>query len=75
MVSLTNNVELHCLVCGNKSISGLHLGRLFAEFPQSIHDAVQHIFQLYLLGKVKPHIDSIWQFNKVGNYVDLKVLT
>uniref|UniRef100_A0A1B6DXH5 Enoyl reductase (ER) domain-containing protein n=1 Tax=Clastoptera arizonana TaxID=38151 RepID=A0A1B6DXH5_9HEMI len=62
--SLNYNIEMRTLVCDNKSISGLHLGTLLAKSPQTIHDAMKNLFQLYLDGKVKPHIDSIWPLNK-----------
>jgi NADPH:quinone reductase-like Zn-dependent oxidoreductase len=46
-------------------VAGLHLGLLMEKQPNSIKAAMNHLFQLYEEGKIKPHIDSIWPFDKV----------
>ncbi|XP_034046972.1 synaptic vesicle membrane protein VAT-1 homolog [Thalassophryne amazonica] len=54
------------LIQGNKSVCGFHLGYLDGE-TELISQAMSTILDLYKQGKVKPHIDSTWHFEQVGD--------
>lgn len=61
----TKNVSARDLIMQNRVVAGLHLGLLMERQPNTIQSAMSHLFQLYEQGKIKPHIDSIWPFDKV----------
>uniref|UniRef100_A0A3Q3LE58 Vesicle amine transport 1 n=1 Tax=Labrus bergylta TaxID=56723 RepID=A0A3Q3LE58_9LABR len=54
------------LIQGNKSVCGFHLGYLDGEM-ELISQAMNTILDLYKEGKVKPHIDSTWHMEQVGD--------
>ncbi|XP_061761382.1 synaptic vesicle membrane protein VAT-1 homolog [Nerophis ophidion] len=54
------------LIQGNKSVCGFHLGYLDGE-TELISQAMNAILDLYKQGKVKPHIDSTWHLEQVGD--------
>ncbi|KAM9843410.1 synaptic vesicle membrane protein VAT-1 homolog [Aulostomus maculatus] len=54
------------LIQGNKSVCGFHLGYLDGEVDLICH-AMNTILDLYKEGKVKPHIDSTWHLEQVGD--------
>ncbi|XP_058508676.1 synaptic vesicle membrane protein VAT-1 homolog [Solea solea] len=54
------------LIQGNKSVCGFHLGYLEGEM-ELITQAMDSILDLYKQGKVKPHIDSTWHLEQVGD--------
>nr|XP_057904141.1 synaptic vesicle membrane protein VAT-1 homolog [Doryrhamphus excisus] len=54
------------LVQGNKSVCGFHLGYLEGE-TEIITQTMNTILDLYKQGKVKPHIDSTWHLEQVGD--------
>ncbi|XP_077978057.1 synaptic vesicle membrane protein VAT-1 homolog isoform X2 [Glandiceps talaboti] len=49
----------------NRAVCGFHLGMLKNE-KELISEAVHVLVQMFLDGKVKPHIDSVFPFEKVG---------
>lgn len=57
------------LIQGNKSVCGFHLGYLESE-TELITAAMNTILDLYKEGKIKPHIDSTWHLEQVGNPPD-----
>jgi NADPH2:quinone reductase len=61
----TKNVSAKDLILQNRVVAGLHLGLLVERQPNTIKAAMSHLFQLYEEGKIKPHIHSIWPFDKV----------
>lgn len=54
------------LIQGNKSVCGFHLGYLDGE-TELITQVMNTILDLYKQGKVKPHIDSTWHLEQVGD--------
>jgi NADPH:quinone reductase-like Zn-dependent oxidoreductase len=61
----TKNINPRDLILQNRVVAGLHLGLLMEKQPNTIQAAMSHLFQLYEEGKIKPHIDSTWSFDKV----------
>ncbi|XP_028311493.1 synaptic vesicle membrane protein VAT-1 homolog [Gouania willdenowi] len=54
------------LIQGNKSVCGFHLGYLDEE-TELITQTMNTILDLYKQGKIKPHIDSTWHLEQVGD--------
>jgi NADPH:quinone reductase-like Zn-dependent oxidoreductase len=61
----TKDVSVKDLIMQNRIVAGLHLGLLMEKQPSTIQAVMSDLFQLYEEGKIKPHIDSIWPFEKV----------
>ncbi len=53
------------LMGDNKTVSGVNMGHMFGEV-ELLRSEMEAICQLYLEGKVKPRIDSIFPFDKAG---------
>uniref|UniRef100_A0A1A8ELT3 Vesicle amine transport protein 1 homolog (T californica) n=1 Tax=Nothobranchius korthausae TaxID=1143690 RepID=A0A1A8ELT3_9TELE len=54
------------LIQGNKSVCGFHLGYLDGE-TELIAQVMNTILELHQQGKIKPHIDSTWHLEQVGD--------
>ncbi|XP_070703845.1 synaptic vesicle membrane protein VAT-1 homolog [Pempheris klunzingeri] len=54
------------LIQGNKSVCGFHLGYLDGE-TELITEAMNTILDLHKQDKIKPHIDSTWHLEQVGD--------
>ena len=52
----------------NKSVCGFHLGYLSDddELEELVREAAEDLVQMYEKGQIKPKIDSVWPFEKVG---------
>lgn len=51
----------------NKSAAGYHLGHLVSE-PSLFTPVIEELCRLYVDGKIKPIIDSVWAFEDVGHF-------
>lgn len=51
----------------NKSAAGYHLGHLVSE-PSLFSPVIEELCRLYVDGKIKPIIDSVWAFEDVGHF-------
>ncbi|XP_064438931.1 synaptic vesicle membrane protein VAT-1 homolog isoform X3 [Mirounga angustirostris] len=54
------------LLPANRAVCGFHLGYLEGEV-ELIRGVVAHLLALYSQGRIKPHIDSVWPFEKVAD--------
>ncbi|XP_029428564.1 synaptic vesicle membrane protein VAT-1 homolog [Rhinatrema bivittatum] len=54
------------LIHANKAVCGFHLGYLDEEL-ELVGSVVASLVNLYKQGKIKPKIDSVWPFEKVGD--------
>lgn len=61
----TKGISATDLIMHNRVVAGLHLGLLMEREPDRIREAMDHLFQLYEEGKIKPYIDSTWPLDKV----------
>ncbi|KAK2884733.1 synaptic vesicle membrane protein VAT-1 homolog [Channa argus] len=52
------------LMQANKAIAGFHLGHVSEEL---ISNTMHKLLELYVQGKIKPHIDSCYHFEEVGD--------
>lgn len=52
------------LLPANRAVCGFHLGHLEGEVDL-VSGVVAHLLTLYNQGHIKPHIDSVWPFEKV----------
>ncbi|CAD5121769.1 DgyrCDS10246 [Dimorphilus gyrociliatus] len=62
----TKNVNPLGLMRQNKCVAGYHLGHLTHE-KELVTSAVLDLIALYKEGKIKPRIDSVWSFDKIGD--------
>lgn len=53
------------LLSANRSVSGYHLGYLQDEL-ELVSGVVTRLLALYNQGRIKPHVDSVWPFEKVS---------
>lgn len=53
------------LLPANRAVCGFHLGYLEGEV-ELVSGVVTRLLALYNQGRIKPHIDSVWPFEKVG---------
>lgn len=60
------NVSAMQLLRSNRAVSGYHLGYLDEEV-ELVRSVVNSLLDLYRQGHIKPHIDSTWAFEKVGD--------
>jgi hypothetical protein len=61
----TKNVSALEIMPQNRAMCGYHLGHL-VDHPHLIRSAVEEILALYRQGKIKPQIDSVWEFAEVS---------
>ncbi|XP_006832761.1 PREDICTED: synaptic vesicle membrane protein VAT-1 homolog [Chrysochloris asiatica] len=52
------------LLQANRAVCGYHLGYLLGEV-ELVNSVVTRLLALYNQGRIKPHIDSVWPFEKV----------
>lgn len=52
------------LLPANRAVCGFHLGYLEGEV-ELVSGVVSRLLKLYNEGRIKPHIDSVWPFDKV----------
>lgn len=52
------------LLPANRAVCGFHLGYLEGEI-ELVSGVVARLLELYNKGQIKPHIDSVWPFEKV----------
>lgn len=58
------------ILSNNKSIAGYHLGYLMKDLDSTNEIAsstITELFRLYNIGAIKPQIDSIFPFSKIGD--------
>ncbi|XP_072028837.1 synaptic vesicle membrane protein VAT-1 homolog [Amphiura filiformis] len=57
------------MMTSNKSVAGFHLGYLSGddESEAMITDAAADLVRMYKEGLIKPHVDSVWPFEKAGD--------
>lgn len=53
------------LLPANRAVCGYHLGYLDSEM-ELVSGVVTRLVALYNQGHIKPHIDSVWPFEKVS---------
>lgn len=53
------------LLQANRAVCGFHLGYLEGEV-ELVSGVVSRLLALYNQGRIKPHIDSVWPFEKVS---------
>ncbi|VCX41493.1 unnamed protein product, partial [Gulo gulo] len=54
------------LLPANRAVCGFHLGYLEGEV-ELVQGVVARLLALYNQGRIKPHIDSVWPFEKVAD--------
>ncbi|XP_006901756.1 PREDICTED: synaptic vesicle membrane protein VAT-1 homolog [Elephantulus edwardii] len=54
------------LLQANRAVCGFHLGYLEGEV-KLVSNVVARLLALYNQGRIKPHIDSVWPFEKVAD--------
>ncbi|KAM6163359.1 synaptic vesicle membrane protein VAT-1 homolog [Rhynchocyon petersi] len=54
------------LLQANRAVCGFHLGYLEGEV-ELVSSVVARLLALYNQGRIKPHIDSVWPFEKVAD--------
>jgi NADPH:quinone reductase-like Zn-dependent oxidoreductase len=62
----TNSISI---LSSNKSIAGYHLGYLLKDGEsqkQVAYEALNELFRLYEHGAIKPTIDQVYPFSKIG---------
>jgi NADPH:quinone reductase-like Zn-dependent oxidoreductase len=62
----TNSLSI---LSNNKSIAGYHLGYLLKDLDSTkdlAFNTINELFRLYNEGAIKPQIDTIYSFSKVG---------
>ncbi|KAM9209848.1 synaptic vesicle membrane protein VAT-1 homolog [Dugong dugon] len=60
------NVTALQLLQANRAVCGFHLGYLVGEV-ELVSSVVARLVALYNQGRIKPHIDSVWPFEKVAD--------
>ncbi|KAM4844516.1 synaptic vesicle membrane protein VAT-1 homolog [Thomomys bottae] len=60
------NVTALQLLQANRAVCGFNLGNLESEV-ELVRGVVVRLLELYNQGRIKPHIDSVWPFEKVAD--------
>ncbi|MBI5509585.1 MAG: zinc-binding dehydrogenase [Deltaproteobacteria bacterium] len=53
------------LMVKNRSVAGVHVGHLWHE-PELVAETLRALLSLYAAGKIKPHIDKVFQFSEAA---------
>lgn len=67
------NISVIDLIMSNHAVCGLSLDVLKEKSSRRYNEAIDAVNNLYVQGKIKPRIDSIWSFDEVST-VAWKVL-
>ncbi|KAJ7356038.1 Synaptic vesicle membrane protein VAT-1 [Desmophyllum pertusum] len=54
------------LIKDNKTVCGFYLKEVIIQQPEVVKEGMNHLFQLYNEGKIKPQIDHVFALEEVG---------
>lgn len=61
----TKNIRPQDLLLNNRGVSGVYLVSLIEKDPAKVRLYLDHIFELFKEGKIKPKIDSVWSLDQI----------
>lgn len=70
----TKHIAIANLVRRNYMVAGFHLTYVMEENPEKVTEAMGKIFDLSLAEKIKPRIDSQFNFNQVNEMLLLNIM-
>lgn len=63
----TKNIRPQDLLLNNRGVGGVFLVSLIEKDPAKVHLYLNHVFELFKQGKIKPKIDSVWPLDQIAD--------